>query len=64
MKNDVIHVPDTTGQRSLCGTQLPDECPTYSVPEEDLMNCSACQNLAAEGVGQYAGNILTGYYPK
>jgi len=56
----VIHIQDTSGRRSLCGVPLPDECPTYYVPQETLTHCDTC---TTRGRG-YEGNILTGYYPR
>lgn len=57
-KLGVVHVQDGSGRRSLCGVQLPDECPTYYVPQEELVNCGKC----AEHDFGYEGNIFTGYY--
>jgi hypothetical protein len=55
----VVHKQDHTGRRSLCGVELPDECPTYYFTHEQLVRCHQCAGLELS----YEGNILTGYYP-
>jgi hypothetical protein len=59
VQREVVHVQDGSGQWSLCGVQLPDECPTHYTPQEELVNCDQCDELE----WGYEGTILTGYYP-
>lgn len=59
MHSNVVHVQDDSGRRSLCGVALPEECPTYSVPEEKLVDCGTCAGLEL----RYEGSVFTGYYP-